>query len=142
MYNLVPIGLLKLSWASHMIKKSTFGPLVVFWLSFSLVLFPNDSLELLLARMIGILGPIDMEMLVRGQETHKYFTNDYDLYHMNEETNQLEYIIPEKSSLAHHLEVSDVEFIEFIEDLLQTNPERRPTASQALQHPWLLRTYE
>ncbi|XP_077215321.1 uncharacterized protein LOC143849910 isoform X2 [Tasmannia lanceolata] len=106
------------------------------------VLFPNDSLELLLARMIGILGPIDMEMLVRGQETHKYFTNDYDLYHMNEETNQLEYIIPEKSSLAHHLEVSDVEFIEFIEDLLQTNPERRPTASQALQHPWLLRTYE
>ncbi|KAL7214771.1 hypothetical protein ACSBR1_027038 [Camellia fascicularis] len=51
-------------------------------------LFPNDALVVLLARMIGMLGPIDLEMLVRGQET--------------QETNQLEYIIPEKASLEHH----------------------------------------
>lgn len=48
------------------------------------MLFPNDSLVLLLARMVGMFGPIDMEMLVRGQETYKYFTSDYDLYHNNE----------------------------------------------------------
>lgn len=34
--------------------------------------------------MVGMFGPIDMEMLVRGQETYKYFTSDYDLYHKNE----------------------------------------------------------
>lgn len=39
---------------------------------------------MLLARVIGILGPIDMEMLVTGQETDKYFTKEYDLYHINE----------------------------------------------------------
>lgn len=39
---------------------------------------------MMLARMIGILGPIDMEMLSKGQETHKYFTDDYDLYNKNE----------------------------------------------------------
>lgn len=105
------------------------------------VLFPNDSLVLLLARMVGMFGPIDMEMLVRGQETYKYFTSDYDLYHKNEETNQLEYIIPEKCSLTSRLEVSDTGFIEFIRELLQMNPGKRPTATEALHHPWLSEPY-
>jgi hypothetical protein len=39
---------------------------------------------MMLARMIGIIGPIDMEMLALGQETHKYFTDDYDLFTKNE----------------------------------------------------------
>ena len=44
------------------------------------VLFQNDSLATLLARIIGILGPIDLEMLVKGQDTHKYFTKNHVLY--------------------------------------------------------------
>jgi len=39
---------------------------------------------MMLAQMIGIIGPIDMEMLELGQETHKYFTDDYDLFTKNE----------------------------------------------------------
>uniref|UniRef100_A0A5B7BTL5 Putative dual specificity tyrosine-phosphorylation-regulated kinase 4 n=1 Tax=Davidia involucrata TaxID=16924 RepID=A0A5B7BTL5_DAVIN len=97
---------------------------------------------MLLARMIGILGPIDVDMLVRGQETPKYFTEEYDLCHVNEETNQLEYIILEESSLEHHLQVSDFGFIDFVRDLLQINPQRRPTAREALEHPWLSHRYE
>ncbi|KAJ8438711.1 hypothetical protein Cgig2_013757 [Carnegiea gigantea] len=101
------------------------------------VLFPNDGIVLLLARMIGLLGPIDLEMLLQGQETHKYFTKEYDLYHMNEDTNQVEFIIPEHSSLEQHLPVSDDGFINFLKYLLQINPRQRPTARQALEHPWL-----
>ncbi|ERN05239.1 hypothetical protein AMTRI_Chr08g166690 [Amborella trichopoda] len=101
------------------------------------VLFPNDSLVMILARMIGMLGPIDMEMLEMGQETHKYFTKNYNLYHKNEETNQLEHIIPVESLLSDHLVVADDQFIEFISELLQVNPQRRPTAREALEHPWL-----
>lgn len=101
------------------------------------VLFPNNAVVTLLARMIGLIGPIDLEMLLRGQETHKYFTKEYDLYYITEETNQMEYIIPEKSSLEHQLPVSDPEFMDFLRYLLQINPERRPTAREALQHPWL-----
>jgi len=41
---------------------------------------------MMLAQMIGIVGPIDMEMLELGQETHKYFTDDYDLFTKNEVT--------------------------------------------------------
>lgn len=105
------------------------------------VLFPNDSLVMLLVRMVGMLGPIDMEMLEKGQETHKYFTSDYDLYYRNEETDEVEYIIPEKCSLKRRLDVSDANFIGFIRELLQTNPKKRPTATEALQHPWLSQPY-
>ncbi|KAG5239956.1 dual specificity tyrosine-phosphorylation-regulated kinase [Salix suchowensis] len=86
------------------------------------VLFPNDAVVMILARMIDILGPIDPEMLETGQETHKYFTKEYDLYHLNEETNQVEYLIPEGSSLEHHLQISDVGFIDFVRNLLELNP--------------------
>ncbi|XP_054788177.1 uncharacterized protein LOC129294089 isoform X1 [Prosopis cineraria] len=106
------------------------------------VLFPNEAVTIILARMIGMLGPIDLEMLVRGQETCKYFTKEYDIYHVNEETNQLEYIIPEEWSLEQHLQVSDTMFIDFVRFLLSTNPIRRPTARQALKHPWLAHAYD
>ncbi|TYI08271.1 hypothetical protein ES332_A10G288100v1 [Gossypium tomentosum] len=105
------------------------------------VLFPNDAVVMILARMVGMLGPIDMEMLENGQETYKYFTKEYDLYHINEETDQLEYLISEESSLEHHLQVSDVLFIDFIRHLLEMNPRRRPNAREALKHPWLSHSY-
>ncbi|KAK7320597.1 hypothetical protein VNO77_30220 [Canavalia gladiata] len=105
------------------------------------VLFPNDAVVMILTRMIGMLGPIDLEMLVKGQETHKYFTKEYDIYYVNEETDQLEYIIPEESSLEQHLQVADTMFIDFVRYLLGINPKRRPTARQALKHPWLSYVY-
>ncbi|XP_073123753.1 uncharacterized protein [Henckelia pumila] len=106
------------------------------------VLFPNEGVVMLLARMIGLLGPIDMSMLKKGQETHKYFTEEYDLYYLNEETNQVEYIFPLESSLEDRLQISDPGLIDFLKFLLQINPKTRPTAREALQHPWLSHTYE
>lgn len=106
------------------------------------VLFPNEAVVMLLARVIGMLGPVDMDMLERGQETHKYFTKDYDLYHVNEDTSLLEYIIPEEISLEHQLSVSDPLFLDFVRKLLEINPQKRPTAKEALGHPWLSHWYE
>ncbi|XP_030929826.1 serine/threonine-protein kinase ppk15 isoform X3 [Quercus lobata] len=106
------------------------------------VLFPNDSIVMILARMIGMLGPIDLEMLEQGQETDKYFTQEYDLYQINEETNQLEYIIPESSLLEHRLQGTDDMFIDFVRNLLEINPKQRPTAVEALEHPWLSYSYQ
>ncbi|GAV64902.1 Pkinase domain-containing protein [Cephalotus follicularis] len=105
------------------------------------VLFPNDAIVVILARMIGMLGPIDLNMLVMGQETDKYFTKEYDLYFINEETDQIEIIIPEESCLEHHLQVFDAEFIDFIRNLLQVDPLSRLTAREALEHPWLSHLY-
>ncbi|KAL1535526.1 dual specificity tyrosine-phosphorylation-regulated kinase 2-like [Salvia divinorum] len=102
------------------------------------VLFPNEAVVLLLARMVALLGPIDAEMLRDGQETHKYFTREYDLYYIDEETNEVEYIIPEEMALEEHLQIpEDPVFVDFMKCLLEINPARRPSAREALKHPWL-----
>ncbi|CAA6654764.1 unnamed protein product [Spirodela intermedia] len=75
--------------------------------------------------------------LFTGEETHKYFTDDRVLYRKNEETDRVERITPGRSTLSSHLGSSDLPFIGFLGYLLQMNPQKRPTAEQALQHPWL-----
>ena len=48
---------------------------------------------------------------------------------------------PHVSSIANvltHYGCNDAAFADFISELLQNDPEMRPTAEQALSHPWLL----
>ncbi|KAK7320214.1 hypothetical protein RJT34_04950 [Clitoria ternatea] len=106
------------------------------------VLFQNDSSATLLARVIGIIGPIDQSMLAKGRETYKYFTKNHLLYERNQETSRLEYLIPKKTSLRHRLPMGDQGFIDFVAHLLEVNPKKRPSASVALKHPWLSYPYE
>ncbi|XP_074280644.1 uncharacterized protein LOC141605667 [Silene latifolia] len=106
------------------------------------VLFQNDSPATLLARVIGIIAPIDQEMLAKGRDTYKYFTKNHMLYERNQETSRLEYLIPKKTSLRHRLPMGDQGFIDFVGHLLEINPKKRPTASEALKHPWLSYPYE
>ncbi|KAJ4974352.1 hypothetical protein NE237_007526 [Protea cynaroides] len=106
------------------------------------VLFQNDSPATLLARVIGIIGPIDQDMLAKGRDTYKNFTKNHMLYERNQETNRLEYLIPKKTSLRHRLPMGDQGFIDFVAHLLEINPKKRPAASEALKHPWLSFPYE
>nr|KYP67422.1 putative serine/threonine-protein kinase dyrk2 [Cajanus cajan] len=106
------------------------------------VLFHNDSPATLLARVIGIIDPIDQSMLAKGRDTYKYFTKNHMLYERNQETNRLEYLIPKKTSLRHRLPMGDQGFIDFVAHLLEVNPKKRPSASEALKHPWLSYPYE
>lgn len=59
-----------------------------------------------------------------------------------QDTNRLEYLIPKKSSLRHRLPMGDQGFIDFVAHLLEVNPDKRPSASEALKHPWLQYPYE
>ncbi|KAH6761481.1 Protein kinase superfamily protein [Perilla frutescens var. hirtella] len=106
------------------------------------VLFQNDSPATLLARVIGIVGPIEQGMLAKGRDTYKYFTKNHMLYERNQETNRLEYLIPKKSSLRHRLPMGDQGFIDFVANLLEPNPKKRPSAAEALKDPWLQYPYE
>ncbi|KAL0357618.1 UNVERIFIED_CONTAM: Serine/threonine-protein kinase ppk5 [Sesamum calycinum] len=83
------------------------------------VLFQNDSPATLLARVIGIISPIEQDMLAKGRDTYKYFTKNHMLYERNQETNRLEYLIPKKSSLRHRLPMGDQGFIDFVAHLLE-----------------------
>ncbi|KAJ0764034.1 putative dual-specificity kinase CMGC-DYRK-PRP4 family [Helianthus annuus] len=106
------------------------------------VLFQNDSPATLLARVIGIISPIDQDMLAKGRDTHKYFTKNHMLYERNQDTNRLEYLIPKKTSLRHRCPMGDQGFIDFVTHLLEINPKKRPSAAEALKHPWLSYPYE
>ncbi|KAL0908730.1 hypothetical protein M5K25_023237 [Dendrobium thyrsiflorum] len=106
------------------------------------VLFQNDSPATLLARVIGIIGSIEQTMLAKGRDTYKYFTKNHMLYERNQETNRLEYLIPKKTSLRHRLPMGDQGFIDFVAHLLEINPKKRPSAAEALKHPWLSYPYE
>nr|CAB3498412.1 unnamed protein product [Digitaria exilis] len=118
----------------------------------AIVLFQNDSPATLLARVMGIIGSIEQAMLAQGRETYKYFTKNHMLYERNQvlslhffvlqESNRLEYLIPKKTSLRHRLPMADQGFIEFVAYLLEVNPKKRPSASEALKHPWLSFPYE
>ncbi|KAK8586632.1 hypothetical protein V6N13_010220 [Hibiscus sabdariffa] len=65
----------------------------------------------------------------------------YDYFYYRE-TNRLECLIPKKTSLRHRLPMGDQGFIDFVAHLLEVNPKNRPSASEALKHPWLSYPYE
>nr|GMD39364.1 dual specificity tyrosine-phosphorylation-regulated kinase 3 [Ipomoea batatas] len=56
------------------------------------VLFQNDSPATLLAQVVGIISPINQEMLAKGKDTYKYFTKNHMLYERNQESNRLELV--------------------------------------------------
>lgn len=115
------------------------------------VLLQNDSLPALLARIESILGHVPQYMLRRGRFTYKYYCKDGNIYDRNIETGRLEWLKPKKTSLEARAAaraaasgggggggVVDQGMIEFISCLLQVDPNKRPTAEEALLHPWLL----
>ncbi|KAL0877984.1 hypothetical protein Bca101_027690 [Brassica carinata] len=110
--------------------------------SVSDVVFQNDSPAILLARVMGIIGTIDHEMLTKGRDSYKYFTRNRMLYERNLESSRLEYLIPKRTSLRHRLPMGDQGFADFVTHLPEINPNKRPSASEALKRPWLSYPYE
>lgn len=103
------------------------------------VLFQNDSLATLLARCVGILGRMPSRLL-QARHARKYFTRAGELYERDDEGRA--YLLrPKHGPLRCRLRGADAGFCEFVEALLALDPDVRPTAAQALQHPWLQQAY-
>merc|ERR1712137_946794 len=107
------------------------------------ILFRNDSVQSLLARVVGILGDFPYHLLKGGRCTSQFFTRDGQLYKEVEgscdsERGRLVCLLhPKRTSLRQRMRTSSEEFLDFLSALLQLDPAERPTAAQALQHPWL-----
>jgi serine/threonine protein kinase len=52
-------------------------------------------------------------------------------------SNSVVLLYPKKTTLAQRLHSDDQGFIDFCSNLLQIDPHKRPTAVEALRHPWL-----
>jgi len=99
------------------------------------VLFLNDTLATLLARVTAIIGEIPYHMLEQGAYYWRYFTNDGVLYDRRADGPVL--IEPKPTSLKHRLNCDDPMFLDFMTRVLRIDPAERPTATEALAHPWL-----
>lgn len=108
------------------------------------VLFQNDSVQTMLSRITGILGNFPEHVLQEGRESSKYFTLSNSVYE-RDETGQYHLIFPKRTTLQSRLHfdssasmTKDEElFVDFIRTTLLLDPRKRPTAYEALQHPWL-----
>mmetsp|Transcript_6459 Transcript_6459/g.5551 ORF Transcript_6459/g.5551 Transcript_6459/m.5551 type:complete len:201 (-) Transcript_6459:32-634(-) len=125
------------------------------------VLFQNESVVGLLARVIGIMGPIPENMAREGKHVSNYFTSEGILFQeaggvdmhsqnvsesakkrhrtkMEEEGYKYNLIVPKKTHLKARLSnIDDPLFVSFLSQLLEVDPEKRLSSTEALNHPWL-----
>jgi serine/threonine protein kinase len=107
------------------------------------VLFQNDSVQSLLARVLGIIGEFPYHLMTRGRYVPQYFTQDGQLYQeidgpaCPDRGRRLHLLVPKKSSLNQRMRTESPEFLDFLGKLLQLDPAKRPTAAEALEHPWI-----
>jgi hypothetical protein len=102
------------------------------------VLFHNDSVQTMMARILAICGPVPPHMLRSGRYVNRFFTRQHRLFERNKTTGTMNYLQPRRCSLRHRLgQQADDLFVDFVETLLTVDPANRPTAAEALQHPWL-----
>ena len=115
------------------------------------VLFQSDSVHSLLARVIGIIGPIPEWMYEKGTNVEGMFCQEKLLYMEADPVNEtnpdistggsttkkkMHVIVPKRTLIKNRLNCDDKPFIEFLRYLLKIDPNERPTAEEALQHPW------
>ncbi|CAE7367766.1 dyrk2 [Symbiodinium necroappetens] len=107
------------------------------------VLFQNDSVQSLLARILGIIGEFPYHMMTSGKYVPQYFTQDGQLYQeiegapCPERGRRLHLLVPKKTSLRQRMRTNDELLLDFLEKLLQLDPAQRPTAAEAMEHPFL-----
>lgn len=107
------------------------------------VLFQNDSIQSMLARIMGIIGSFEPKMLAAGRFVPQYFTQDGRLFREVESCNgsarkrHIHILLPKQSSLRQRMRTNDTLFVDFLSCLLKLDPAERLSAKDALQHAWL-----
>lgn len=121
------------------------------------VLFQNDSVQGLLSRVIGIIGPIPEYMMKEGRLVSNFFTREGLIYQEanndeegasqsqkkpkpaagDDEELKINILVSKYTTLKKRLKCEDKHFLDFVRWLLEVDPLKRPTAKEALQHPWL-----
>lgn len=114
------------------------------------VLFMSDSVHSLLARVIGIIGPIPEWMYEKGTTVNGMFCKEKLLFMEADAVNdtnanisttsvgkkKMHVIVPKRTLLKNRIHCEDKNFIDFLRYLLKIDPNERPTAEEALNHPW------
>ena len=108
------------------------------------VLFQNDSVQSLLARVVGIIGPIPRQMMAAGRFVPQYFCQDGRLFREMapsgdpaeagcppEMQRRIQLLLPKQSSLRQRMRTDDDLFLDFLGKMLSIDPEKRLGATEA-----------
>ena len=102
------------------------------------MLVQNTSVVTMLARIESLCAPLPADLIATGRHAHHYFTRSRRLYERDAATGAIALLAVTPASLAAHLGAGvPPACVDFLEALLQPNPAQRPTAAEALEHPWL-----
>jgi len=109
------------------------------------LLFDNRSVQALLASHLALFGPMPERLLREGALTEHYFTDAAEAAQMKnglvgKHESRLCRLRPRRTSIAHILAAhgcDDQELVSFICEIMKLDPQQRPSASDALKHPWL-----
>lgn len=88
------------------------------------------------------MGKIPKKFIEESRLVKEYFTKDFLLYQPDADDKEVksseltQLMIPKKSSLKARLKADDATFVSFVEHLLQIDPDERPTAREAMKHPF------
>eukprot|EP01029_Cantina_marsupialis_P018590 TRINITY_DN4285_c0_g1_i1.p1 TRINITY_DN4285_c0_g1~~TRINITY_DN4285_c0_g1_i1.p1 ORF type:complete len:663 (+),score=186.57 TRINITY_DN4285_c0_g1_i1:97-2085(+) len=98
------------------------------------VLFHNESVQTMLARITAILGPYPERMMATGRQVNELFTANRVIY--EKEENDVLLYLPKRTSMKEMMRGASPLFLDLVESLLSLDPNQRPTATEALEHPF------
>lgn len=115
------------------------------------VLFQNESIIEMLARIEATCGALPKEMVLAGRKSGDYYLTSGLLYKENVTEENGETVVlydiyrPTRSNLAEKLGLNpsnrgeiETMFLDFLSRLLTLDPLNRPTAKEALCHEWIV----
>lgn len=114
------------------------------------VLFDCTTVQEFLAKVISLFGPFPEDVYKFGLNSKKYFTKEKVIYLELDEKCTFESLragfkakkkyklyVPQRTCLKAKLNSEDLVFVDFIRSLLTPDRYDRPSASEALAHPFL-----
>jgi serine/threonine protein kinase len=123
------------------------------------VLFANETVPGMLARIASIVGPFPPRMLREGRHSCRFFTKYGVLYEQfqpdAEEAAHPSRVGPDgkpllistlyfaqPTQLEHLVGFDDPDYVDFIRQCLTIDPTLRPTAEELLRHPFMTKSYQ
>lgn len=94
--------------------------------------------------MISVIGPPPLELIKRGKRSTEWFDENGKWLEPDEKDPERLSLLPASGleAVEENLEGKDKElFLNFIKSMLQWEPERRKTARELLDDPWLTRSH-
>lgn len=99
-------------------------------------LFPGNNEQEQLELIMELSGMPPESMIDKSRKKEHYFDTDYSPFLIEDE--ELGILrIPNSRTLREAVPCEDAQFLDFVMNCLEIDPERRFSASEAMEHPWI-----